>query len=217
MALVIYDMDETLLDADCSTLWIEYLIEQGMADRDEILQKEKQLMQDYYQGNLKVEDYVTMQLKPTIGLSFEELEPHLERYVAEKIRPVIRQQARTNIARHKEQGDRCLIISASTEFLIQPIARELGIEDIIGIEIEIEQGRITGNISGIPSYQEGKVTRLEKWLSLNTENMNNSWFYSDSHNDRPLLEKVTNPVAVNADEKLSRLATANGWLQVCWQ
>ena len=216
MALVIYDMDETLLNADASTLWIEYLVEQGMADAQEMFAQEQRLMEQYRQGNLDVHDYVAMQLKPNVGMTLEELQPHIERYIDQKIRPVIRDDARSNIAEHKAQGARCLVISASTTFLVAPIAKEVGIDDVIGIDIHLEDERIVGTVKGVPSYREGKVTRLRKWLQQESEQMSGSWFYTDSHNDLPLLEQVCNPVAVNADDKLVRLAEENGWQQVLW-
>ncbi len=216
MALVIYDMDDTLLNADASSLWIEYLVEQGIADGDEILRQEEHFMQQYHQGTLDVSDYVVMQLKPCIGMTLEQLQPHIDAYIEEKIRPMVREDACTNIANHQAQGDRCMVISASTTFLVAPIAKALGIKDAIGIDIQLDDDRIVGTVEGVPSYREGKVTRLEAWLEQEKEEMHNSWFYSDSHNDLPLLEIVTNPVAVNADDKLVQLATEKGWQQVVW-
>ena len=216
MALVIYDMDETLLNADASTLWIEYLVEQGMADAQEMFAQEQRLMEQYRQGNLDINEYVAMQLKPNVGMTLEELQPHIERYIDQKIRPVVRADARSNIAEHQAEGDRCLVISASTTFLVTPIAKEVGIDDAIGIDIHLEDERIVGTVKGVPSYREGKVTRLEQWLQKESEQMSGSWFYTDSHNDLPLLEQVCNPVAVNADDKLVCLAQERGWQQVLW-
>ncbi len=216
MALVIYDMDETLLNADASTLWIEYLVEQGMADAQEMFAQEQRLMEQYRQGNLDINEYVAMQLKPNVGMTLEELQPHIGRYIDQKIRPVVRADARSNIAEHQANGDRCLVISASTTFLVAPIAKEVGIDDAIGIDIHLEDGRIVGTVKGVPSYRKGKVTRLEQWLQQESEQMSGSWFYTDSHNDLPLLEQVCNPVAVNADDKLVRLAQEKGWQQVLW-
>lgn len=216
MALVIYDLDDTLLNEDCSRLWLRFLMDQGLADAD-ILQEEARLDEDYRRGELDMNDYLRMQLGPHIGASIQqataEIDLFIERYVAPHVRP----SALDNIRQHQQKGDRCLVVSASARFLVAPIAKYLGIEDAIGVEIELENQIITGNADGVICYQEGKVTRLNEWLEKTGESMDGSWFYSDSHNDLPLLNQVCNPVAVSPDEKLRAVANDKGWSIYEWK
>ena len=130
--------------------------------------------------------------------------------------PHVRPAAQDNIREHQAKGDRCLVISASTAFLVKPIANRLGIDDAIGVEIELDNGIITGRPDGVISYQEGKITRLQEWLEREQEALADSWFYSDSRNDLPLLELVCNPVAVSADPHLRAVARERNWRQVEW-
>jgi HAD superfamily hydrolase (TIGR01490 family) len=134
--------------------------------------------------------------------------------MAEKIRPIILPRARELLQQHRRQGDYLLIITATNRFVTGPIAGELGVDDMLATEAAMENGRYTGEVADIPCFQQGKVQRLERWLAGNGMNLEGSWFYSDSHNDLPLLELVAHPVAVDADETLSDHARQKGWPQI---
>ncbi|ANG62631.1 hypothetical protein A8C75_09140 [Marinobacterium aestuarii] len=216
MALALYDLDDTLLNGDCSSLWISYMSDQYITDPAPWRAQEQALMVDYQRGELDIHRYVEMQLQHHIGVPLAALDADLERYVEQHIRPRLRPGAIESILEHRAAGDRCVVISASTRFLVEPVARLLGITDVLAIEIELEGGCITGRTQGTPTYREGKVIRLQQWLEAERESLQGSWFYSDSHNDLPLLEKVDNPVAVSADAQLNAIAAERGWQQRNW-
>ncbi len=217
MALVMFDLDETLVEGDCSSRWVHYMVAQGLVAGDAILAEEARLMADYYNGALDMQAYMAMLLRPLIGMSDVELTARVADYVADYIRPHIRDAARAQVNEVIQRGDRPLIISASAEFLIRPIARELGIEEVLGVQVETGvQGCITGAVAGVMTYQQGKVIRLYDWLEQQQENLSGSAFYTDSHNDLPLLEAVEFPVAVTPDTQLNQLAQARGWPVLQW-
>lgn len=217
MALVIYDMDDTLIDADCSQLWVEHLADIGLANREDILQEASKLNALYAEGSLNMTDYLAMFLGPHIGQTVQEATATLDAFIDRYIVPCIRPKALENIRFHKQRGDHCIVVSASAEFLIQPIALRLGIDDAVGVEIELTDNRITGNPQGVICYQDGKITRLKEWLARTSLTLENSWFYSDSHNDLPLLNEVDNPVAVSPDSQLLKAAEQRGWLIEDWR
>lgn len=216
MALVIYDLDDTLLNEDASRLWLQFIGDRGHACRETLLQEEARLDALYKQGKLDMCDYLLMQLGPHIGQKLDTVCAEIDSFISEYVMPHVRPAALENIREHQAKGDRCLVISASTAFLVKPIAKRLGINDAIGVEIELDNGMITGRPDGVISYQGGKVTRLEEWLQKEQEALNDSWFYSDSRNDLPLLELVCNPVAVSADQHLRAVARERNWRQVDW-
>ena len=216
MALVIYDLDDTLLNEDCSRLWIQFLVDQAIAN-DDLLEQERILDQRYREGNLDMNEYLRMQLSPHIGKTVNQATEHIDLFLNEYVAPHFRKAAIENIRHHQQQGDRCIVVSASVEFLVKPIARKLGIYDAIGVEIETQNQLITGYSQGTICYQEGKVSRLQDWLKGHNESLEGSWFYSDSHNDLPLLNVVDHPVAVSPDERLRETAIDNGWALVEWR
>lgn len=217
MALVMFDLDETLVEGDCSSRWVHYMVAQGLVAGEVILAEEASLMADYYNGGLDMQAYMDMLLRPLIGMPETELTARVAAYVADYIRPHIRDAARAQVNEVIQRGDRPLIISASAEFLIRPIARELGIEEVLGVQVETDaQGCITGAVAGVMTYQQGKVIRLNDWLQQQQENLIGSAFYTDSHNDLPLLEVVEFPVAVTPDAQLNQLAQARGWPVLNW-
>jgi HAD superfamily hydrolase (TIGR01490 family) len=139
------------------------------------------------------------------------------RYLATRIRPAISKAARGLLAKHRSAGHLMVLTTATGRFIVAPIARELGLENVIATEPEMRDGRFTGKVAGTPNMREGKVTRLEAWLAERgraIEDFDESWFYSDSVNDLPLLRRVTHPVAVNADPSLAALARTRGWPQI---
>ncbi|WP_286238777.1 HAD family hydrolase [Neptuniibacter halophilus] len=216
MALVIYDLDDTLLNEDCSRLWIRYLHDSGQAD-DSILQEEQRLDALYRQGKLDMRDYLQMQLQPHIGKTLCEATQGLEQFLDEYIEPHFRPAAVANIRQHQARGDQCIVVSASVAFLVAPIARRLGIDHAIGIQIETIKEKITGQPDGVICYREGKITRLQEWLEDREHSLEESWFYSDSQNDLPLLQRVAYPVAVSPDPVLRQHALNRDWPILEWR
>lgn len=217
MALVIYDMDDTLLASDCSRLWIHYMIACGWAEADQMIEAEIRLNQAYINGTLDMHEYLSVQLEPMQNMSMRALEPSIAEFVEEWIKPHISDAAYQNVQQHQMRGDACLVISASVEFLVKPIAKLLGIEEAIGIKIKTESGRLTSRAEGILSYQEGKILRLQEWMADTEHTLVDSWFYSDSHNDLPLLELVDHPVVINGDQRLLEIAKNRNWPTYQWQ
>ncbi len=216
MPLAIYDLDETLINADCSLLWLQFMIDRGQA-APSIMDDAKHLDRLYHQGLLDMHDYVALQLRPHLGQTLAEATQEVDLFIREYVQPLIRPSAVENIRRHKARGDRCLVISASIDFLVEPIAAHLGIDDAIGVRIELENDRITGRADGPICYQEGKVLHLNRWLEQQGESTEGSWFYSDSHNDLPLLEQVDFPVGVSPDQRLAEVCKQRGWAIVNWR
>lgn len=213
MGLAIFDLDNTLLAGDSDYLWGQFLVEQGIVDSGHYERTNQAFYRQYQEGTLNIYEFLAFQLAPLKQHSSQQLENWRSRYLEEKIRPIILPQAQELLAWHRSQGHLLLIITATNRFLTGPIAEMLGVEELIATEPEFLEGRYTGRVKGVPSYREGKVARLEAWLKEKeqTLTLEPSWFYSDSHNDIPLLEQVTHPVAVDPDERLSLHARAHSW------
>jgi len=209
--LAIFDLDNTLLGGDSDYLWGLFLVERGIVDRERYERENERYYQDYLAGNLDIDEFLRFTLQPLAAHSPELLQRWRADFMAEKIHPIILPRARQLLARHRSQGDRLLIITATNAFITRPIADALGVEQLIATEPEMRQGRYTGGVAGVPCFREGKVVRLNAWLQENGQTLTESWFYSDSHNDIPLLEQVSHPTAVDPDETLSGHAAMRGW------
>ncbi len=212
MALAIFDLDNTLLAGDSDHLWGEFIIEQGIVDAEAHRRQNDRFYEDYCRGELDIHAYQRFALAPLVGRDPAELARWHDEFMRRHIEPIILPKGEALIAEHKARGDTVMIITATNTFITRPIARRLGVDTLLGTEPEVdENGRYTGGIIGIPTFQHGKVARLEQWLAENGETLVGSIFYSDSHNDIPLLEKVEHPVAVDPDEKLTQHAQKHGW------
>lgn len=211
MSLAIFDLDNTLLSIDSDHAWGEFLLEQGAVDPVAYREANERFMADYNAGTLDMAAFLEMALKPLADNSPEQLSAWHQQFMASKIEPNILPKAEELLARHRTKGDTLLIITATNRFITAPIAERLGVEHLIAVNPEVKEGRYTGRVSGIPSYREGKVTRLEKWLEDQDLTMEGAWFYSDSHNDLPLLEIVEHPVAVDPDDTLREIAKERQW------
>lgn len=211
MSLAIFDLDNTLLAGDSDYLWGVFLAEQGLVDRDFYETKNQQFYKQYKDGTLDIYEFHKFSLKALAENDMQQLQNYHKEYMTTKILPIITQSAKDLVHKHRKQGDYILIITATNRFITEPIARELGVDDLIATDPEIVNAQFTGNLSGIPCFQEGKVTRLNSWLQSKNLNLQDSWFYSDSINDLPLLEVVTNPVAVDPDDRLQQLAIDRQW------
>ncbi len=211
MSLAIFDLDNTLIGGDSDVLWGEFLGEHGIVDADAHNRAHQQFYQDYLQGKLDIDAFLRFQLEVLARYDIPTLEQLRRHFMAEKIVPVMLPRARALLRRHARQGDKLLIITATNRFVTEPIARLLGVPELIASEPEMIDGRYTGRVSGTPSYAEGKVTRLREWLDSAGESLKDSWFYSDSRNDLPLLREVSHPVAVDPDEVLAAAAREHDW------
>ncbi|MCY1424967.1 putative phosphatase [compost metagenome] len=216
MALAIFDLDETLIHGDCASLWSAQMGRLGWVDGQSFVKKDAELMDAYGKGHLRMEDYMVFSLEPVAGRTPEEVEHLVEPWVEDFIEPIIFSDACKTIAEHRKAGDRILIISASGTHLVKPIAARLGVDEFLGIDLEIKNGVYTGNTVGTLTYREGKITRLLEWLDQEEENLEGACFYSDSRNDLPLLRKVDNPRVVNPDPVLLAEASEKGWPVFTW-
>ncbi|QJR00670.1 HAD family hydrolase [Halomonas sp. PGE1] len=211
MSLAIFDLDNTLLSIDSDHAWGEFLLEQGAVDPVAYRDANDRFMADYEAGTLDIHAFLEVALKPLAENSPEQLAAWHQQFMASKIEPHILPKGEELVARHRSRGDTLLIITATNRFITGPIAERLGVDDLIAVEPEIADGRYTGRVKGTPSYREGKVVRLEAWLADKELTLDDAWFYSDSHNDLALLEKVDHPVAVDPDPSLREVAEARGW------
>lgn len=217
MPLAIFDLDETLIHGDCASLWSAYMARIGWVDPDTFVARDIQLMSLYSAGKLAMEEYMTFSLAPLIGRTPAELEGQVSRYIDEVIEPLFYPGARAAVNAHAQAGDRLLVISASAAFLVKPIAERLGIDAALAIDLEVIDGRYSGRTTGVLTYREGKVIRLADWLESEGETLADASFYSDSRNDLPLLQRISQPIAVNPDEVLLAHAQAAGWSVLDWQ
>lgn len=211
MALAIFDLDNTLLAADSDHAWGQYLVDRKLVDGHEHQRRNDEFYQDYKTGTLNIYEYLAFALKPLSQHPLPLMLTEREQFLQERIQPLISQKSRDLIQQHKDAGDTLLIITATNAFVTEPIAELLGIEHLIAPVPEMVNGAYTGNITGIPSFQQGKVTRLREWLSHRQLTLQGSYFYSDSHNDLPLLQEVDHPVAVDPDDTLKAYAEQQGW------
>ncbi|ASK17971.1 histidinol-phosphatase [Halomonas sp. N3-2A] len=211
MSLAIFDLDNTLISIDSDHAWGEFLLEQGAVDPVAYREANERFMADYNAGTLDMAAFLEMALKPLAENTPEQLAAWHQQFMVSKIEPNILPKAEELLARHRTKGDTLLIITATNRFITAPIANRLGVDDLIAVDPEIVDGRYTGRVAGTPSYREGKVTRLKQWLEGQEFTMDGAWFYSDSHNDLPLLEQVEHPVAVDPDDTLRKIAEERQW------
>lgn len=211
MPLAIFDLDNTLLNGDSDHLWGVFLAEQGIVDGAWYERENDRFYQEYKEGRLDIFEFLRFSLKPLSEHAPEQLRQWHRRFMQEKIDPILLPAARALVEKHRSAGDTLVIITATNAFVTAPIAAAFGIEHLIATEPEMVDGRYTGNVAGVPCFREGKVTRLNQWLLQHRQDLAGSSFYSDSHNDLPLLQQVEHPVAVDPDDSLERHARAHGW------
>lgn len=211
MTLAIFDLDNTLLAGDSDYLWGQFLIDKGIVDKIEYEQANDLYYEQYKQGSLDIMEFLEFALRPLARHDMQQLNQWHTEFMDTRVDSIILPRAKELIERHRQNGDTLMIITATNKFVTQGIANKLGINHLLATEPEVQEGRYTGKVAGIPCFQEGKVTRLKHWLNDHKASLEGSWFYSDSHNDLPLLKLVTHPVAVDADEKLIEYATRKKW------
>lgn len=214
MRLAIFDLDNTLIGGDSDYLWGRFLVEQGIVDAEHYERENQRFYDEYKSGRLDIQEFLRFSLKPLAEHDMETLQRWHSQFMREKIAPIMLPKAQELLQKHRDQGDFLLIITATNRFVTAPIAEAFAVDDMLATEPQIANGRYTGEVEGTPCFQQGKVERLEQWLASSGYNLADSWFYSDSHNDLPLLERVTHPVAVDADETLTEHARLKGWPQL---
>ena len=214
MNLALFDLDNTLLNGDSDFEWSQFLIEQGVLDREVFEAKNLAFYEQYKAGTLDIHEFLDFQLKPLSRHARKVLDAWHEEFMRRKVRPMMTPKGRDLVGKHLAAGDVCVIVTATNSFVTAPIAREFGVAHLIATEPEAKDGEFTGNVAGVPSFREGKVARMEGWLAArgwSWESFGETWFYSDSLNDLPLLSRVKHPVAVDPDATLRAHAEQQGW------
>jgi HAD superfamily hydrolase (TIGR01490 family) len=214
LQLALFDLDNTLLAGDSDFEWGRFLITLGVLDEELHLARNAQFYEDYKQGTLDIHAFLEFQLKPLSTHPRAQLDAWHAQFMEKVIRPIITPQARALVEKHRANGDLMVVITATNGFVTGPIAKEFGIPHLIATTPEEVEGEFTGRVSGVPSFKEGKITRLMQWLESRGESLESfdtSWFYSDSHNDLPLMKLVENPVAVTPDPTLQAYAVEHSW------
>lgn len=211
MALAIFDLDNTLIAGDSDHAWGEFLVEKSIVDAQVYKEANDQFLLDYQNGELDILKYLSFALRPLAAHPTEQLLKWREEFFLEKIKPLMLDKAIKLVEKHRAAGDTLLIITATNHFVTEPIAQAFGIDTLIATLPEQVDGRYTGKVSGTPSFKEGKITRLNEWLETNHHTLEGSFFYSDSHNDLPLLKLVSTPVSIDPDDTLREYSEQNGW------
>jgi len=211
MTLAIFDLDNTLLGGDSDHLWGEFLVENKIVDETVYHQANDMFYEQYKNGTLDIFEFLAFTLKPLADHSNEELLAWREQFLKDKIEAIILPAAKALVDHHRELGHTLMIITATNSFITAPIAERFGIPHLIATEPEQRDGNYTGKVAGTPSFQAGKVERLTSWLAEHNANLEGSYFYSDSHNDIPLLEQVEHPIAVDPDPTLQQFAQKQAW------
>jgi HAD superfamily hydrolase (TIGR01490 family) len=212
--LAIFDLDNTLLDGDSDYNWGLFLAREGLVDQISHQAMNEKFYADYNAGKLDIYEFTEFQFKFFKNNPRRLLDELLVRYIDEVAEVMITKKARNLVAEHRDNGDKLLIITATNSYITKPIGNLLGIDDLIGTDLEEVAGEFTGKVKGIPSFKEGKIDRLNLWLKhkeLTFESFERTFFYSDSQNDLPLLRIVSNPVAANPDQILEKEAFKNKW------
>jgi HAD superfamily hydrolase (TIGR01490 family) len=212
--LTIFDLDHTLLPIDSDYEWGRFMISLGLVDGQAHRAQNDLFFEQYKQGTLLIEEYLAFQIAPLARFDLQQLHTWRNQYVDEVIKKNIRQPATSLVKQHQDNGDLCVIITGTNEFVTAPIAPLFGIEHLLAVQLEQSDGRYTGKIAGTPSFREGKITRLHEFLASRNQQLSDfsqSYFYSDSANDLPLMGLVDHPVATNPDPTLRAHAQKHGW------
>lgn len=214
MDLVLFDLDNTLLAGDSDYEWGRFLVDQGIVDGPTYEARNDAFFDQYKAGTLNILEFLAFQLAPLAAHPPDTLDAWHAQFMQTRILPMIGEAARRLVSQHQQRGSLCAIITATNAFVTAPIAEEFGIAHLIATRPEQLNGRYTGRPTGTPCFQAGKIVCLEEWLagqSLGWTDFQESWFYSDSRNDLPLLERVSRPVAVDPDDTLRQTAVTRGW------
>jgi HAD superfamily hydrolase (TIGR01490 family) len=211
VSLAIFDLDNTLLGGDSDHAWGQFLVSHGIVDGGDYQQKNDYFYQQYTNGGLNIDEFLAFALKPLAEHSRQQLNRWHAEFMREAIDPIRLPKAALLLEKHRAAGDFLLIITATNEFVTGPIAASMGVDHILATVPEMVNNAYTGEVDGTPCFQEGKVTRLHEWLTQTGNDLKDSYFYSDSHNDLPLLKLVDHPIAVDPDNILEQYSTEHGW------
>jgi len=217
MNLALFDLDNTLLSLDSDYEWGQFLVDRGVLDRHTYEAQNAVFYEQYKEGRLDIHEFLGFALRPLAEHTPEDLDRWHADFMATRIRPAMGAPAKALVQRHLDAGDLCAVVTATNSFVTAPIAREFGVPHLLATEPERSAGRFTGRVAGIPCFREGKIARVEAWLASQGRRLQDfpeSAFYSDSHNDLPLLERVTRPVVVDPDPRLAAVARERGWPEV---
>ena len=209
MSLAIFDLDNTLIAGDSDYLWGEFLVENKLVDIDWYQSQNKKFFAQYKTGILNINEWLEFQLQPLTKFTLEQLDKLSAQFIISKIKPIVLNKAQDKIEFHRQRNDDLLIITATNRYISRPVADLLSIDTLLATTPEIIDDRFTGRTTGVITYQEGKITALTNWLQ--NKQYSTTYFYSDSHNDLPLLEFVDVPIAVDPDEILAKQAQHNNW------
>jgi HAD superfamily hydrolase (TIGR01490 family) len=214
MRLTIFDLDHTLLAGDSDYGWGQFMVRHGLVDAEAYARENAAFFAAYQAGNLDQAAYLAFSLEPLTRYSMEELDAWHRTFMVESVEPLMTARGRLLVQERLRAGDLVAIVTSTNSFITKPIARAYGVEHLIATDPEVKNRRYTGRVAGTPAFREGKVTRLHSWLrerGRRLEDFDQSWFYSDSTNDLPLLETVTHPVAVDPDAALRQIAERRHW------
>jgi HAD superfamily hydrolase (TIGR01490 family) len=211
VALAIFDLDNTLLGGDSDHAWGEFLVRKAIVEEAVYRAANDRFYHEYQNGGLDIHAYLAFALEPLTRFSLDELQALHAEFMQTMIAPMRLAKADALLAEHRARGDYLLIITATNAFITRPIAESLGVDAILATEPELRHGRYTGKITGTACFREGKVTCLNEWLQQHPHDPREASFYSDSHNDLPLLNMVGKPVAVDPDDTLRATAVERGW------
>ena len=212
--IALFDLDNTLLNGDSDFEWAQFLISKGVVDPEIQAAKNAEFYADYKAGTLDIHAFLDFQLAPLARHPRAQLDAWHTEFMQQHIQPIMLDNARALVDRHLELGHLCAIVTATNAFVTGDIARAFGIPHLIATIPGESHGQFTGKPVGTPSFQKGKIIRVNAWLEsigLWQGSFEHRWFYSDSHNDLPLLEWSTRPVAVDADDTLRAKAAQMGW------
>jgi len=213
--LCLFDLDETLIPIDSDHAWGEFMIRIGWVDESEFRRRNDEFYALYKAGRLDVHAYIAFVTQPLQTRGAAELSDAQARFMREVIAPQLHPQALALVRGHAQRGDRIALVTATNDFVTAQIAKAFGTADLIAIRLERDAfGTITGRIDGVPSYREGKVTRVGQWLTgqgAHWSDFGRIAVYSDSLNDLPLLERATDPIATNPSPQLEAIAKERGW------
>ncbi len=214
MRLALFDLDNTLLFGDSDYEWGQFLVDRGVLGRETYEAQNQAYYEQYIAGTLDIHEYLGFALRPLAAHEPQELARWHADFMRDRILPMISSAAREQVRKHLRAGDLSAIVTATNSFVTMPIAREFGVRHLVATEPESHNGRFTGRVAGTPCFREGKIRRVDEWLEglgHRLSDFEKSVFYSDSHNDLPLLHRVTHPVAVNPDDVLALEARQRGW------
>ena len=211
MALAFFDLDNTLVKGDTAQAFSEYLAASALPTADDFLAVNDKYMEEYDDGTLNLDEYMHYTLAPLFTLDSTKVDALIRDFIDTVVSTMIPESTHRLLSKHKDAGDEIVIISATGIHLVEPIAKYLGVENALGVNIELIDGYITGKLVGVPTFREGKVIHAEQWANDHGYKLDETYFYSDSHNDLPLLEKVRYPVAVGPDPILKKVAEEKSW------